>query len=97
MWWAESPSSKRRPYLILTREAGIIHLNALLAVPATRTVRNIPTEVGLDGDDGMPDTCALSLDNLTLMPKAFLVLRICRLRPARMVEVCHALRVATGC
>ena len=87
----------RRPYLVLTREAAIVHLNAVLAVPATRTVRAIPTEVELDLDDGMPEPCALSLDNLTLMPKAFLRRRICRLGSDRMVEVCQALRVATGC
>lgn len=97
VWWAESPTARRRPYLVLTREAAIIHLNALLAVPATRTVRAIPTEVALDTDDGMSEPCALSLDNLTVMPKSLLVDRLCRLGPARMVEVCQALRVATGC
>ncbi len=97
VWWAESPAAKRRPYLVLTREAAIPHLHSLLTVPASRTIRSIPTEVSLDGDDGMPEPCALSLDNVTLMPKAFLVERLCRLGPARMGEVCEALRVATGC
>jgi len=45
----------------------------------------------------MPRACALSLDNLTLMPKAFFRERICRLSPAKMREVCEALAVATGC
>lgn len=97
IWWAESPSAKRRPYLVLTRQAAIEHLNAVIAVPATRTVRHIPTEVSLDVDDGMPGPCALSLDNLTTMPKGFLVDRLCRLDIAKMSEACHALRVATGC
>lgn len=97
LWWAESPSRKRRPYLILTREAAIPVLNAVLAVPATRTVRGIPTEVALDGGDGMPESCALSLDNLAAMPKSMLVAQIGRLGPERMSQVCTALRVATGC
>ncbi len=49
-------------------------------------IRDIPTEVGLDVDDGMPLPCALSLDNLTTMPQAFLVERVCRLDIAKMAE-----------
>ena len=97
LWWAESPSAKRRPHLVLTRQAAIVHLHLVIAVPATRTVRHIATEVGLDVGDGMPQLCALSLDNLTSMPKAFLVERVCRLDIAKMAEVCRALQVATGC
>lgn len=97
MWWAESPSAKRRPYLVLTRQAAIDHLHSVLVVPATRTVRGIPTEVALDEGDGMPGPCALSLDNTALMPKAYLVQRLCRLDIAKMGEVCRALRIATGC
>src|SRR6185312_10634401 len=54
IWWAEHPDAGRRPFLVLTRQAAIPVLNALLAVPATRTIRQIPTEVVLDIDDGMP-------------------------------------------
>lgn len=97
LWWAESPSRKRRPYLVLTRQAAIPVLNAVLAVPATRTVRGIPTEVPLDRDDGMPEACALSLDGLTVMPKSMFVEQISRLGPERMSQVCTALRTATGC
>ena len=72
-------------------------LNAVLAVPATRTIREIPTEVVLDADDGMPEECALSLDNLTLVPKALFRSRITRLSGDRMGEVSTALALASGC
>lgn len=97
VWWVERPTIGRRPHLVLTRQPAIEILNALHAVPATRTVRGIPTEVLLSQDDGMPDDCALSLDNLTLVPKGFFVERICRLSAARMREVCMALSTATSC
>jgi mRNA interferase MazF len=87
----------RRPYLVLTRQAAIGSLHSVLAVPATRTVRQLPTEVVLDHQDGMPDGCALSLDNLGLMPKVFFRERITRLSVERMAEVCRALSPATGC
>lgn len=97
MWWAESPSEKRRPYLVITRQAAIPVLKAVMVVPATRSIRGIPTEVALDEGDGMPEACALSLDNVLTMPTAWLVRRICRLGPDRLREVCRALVIATGC
>ena len=66
-------------------------------MPATRTIRQIPTEVLLDIDDGMPEECALSLDNLTLVPKQLFRTRITRLSIERMNEVCRALTLASGC
>ena len=72
-------------------------LTALLAVPATRTIRQIPTEVVLDTNDGMPEECALSLDNLTLVPKELFRNRITRLSVDRMRDVCRALTLASGC
>jgi len=72
-------------------------LNAVLAAPATRTIREIPTEVVLDTGDGMPGECALSLDNLTLVPKALFGERITRLSVERMSDVCRALALASGC
>jgi mRNA interferase MazF len=72
-------------------------LNPLLAVPATRTLRQIPTEVVLDRVDGLPEECALSLDDLTLVPKELFRTRITRLSVERMSEVCRALTLASGC
>ena len=62
-------------------------------------VRNhlVHTQVPLSSEDGMPTRCALSFDNLTLMPKILFTERITRLGLDRMTEVCAALRVATGC
>ena len=97
IWWAEHPDAGRRPFLVLTRQAVIPVLNAVLAVPATRTIRRIPTEVMLDTGDGMPEECALSLDNLTLVPKELFLTRITRLSVERMSEVCRALTLASGC
>lgn len=72
-------------------------LNQVLAVPATRTVRGIPTEVGLGPDDGMPEQCVLSLDNVTLVRPSLCTMMITRLDEATMLQVCEALVVATGC
>ena len=97
VWWAESPRGGRRPHLILTRSAAIPVLHQLVCVPATRTIRWLPTEVRLDRDDGMPERCALTLDNVTPMPRAWLREHICTLGEDRLREVCRALSDAVDC
>jgi len=97
IWWLEHPDAGRRPAFILTRQAAIVVLNAVLVAPATRTLRGIPTEVLLGPDEGMPERCALSFDNLTTVPKALLTERITRLQPTKLAEICPALHIAAGC
>lgn len=72
-------------------------LHAYIAVPATRAVREIPTEVRVGPEDGMPEDSVLSLDNVAVVPRGFFMERICGLSVDRMAEVCSALAVATGC
>jgi mRNA interferase MazF len=93
----EHPVAGRRPHLVLTRDAAIDGLARVLGVPATRTIRGIPSEVELGPDDGLPDRCVLSFDNLRVVRKAHFVGRICTLGPERMDDVCRALAIATGC
>lgn len=97
VWWVEHPEAGRRPFLVLARQAAIPVLHAVLAVPATRTIREIPTEVVLRRADGLPEECALSLDNVTVVPKALFGERIARLPVERMHEVCRAFALASGC
>jgi len=97
VWWGEIEDVGRRPFLVMTRSAAIPVLHNLLAAPITRTIRNIPTEVPLGSGDGMPSDCAASFDNLRVVPKAYLVDRVCALDPIRMLEASRALRAAVDC
>jgi mRNA interferase MazF len=97
VWWVEHPDAGRRPACVVTRDATIPVLAAVLVAPATRAIRGIPTEVVLGREDGMPADCALSLDNVTTVPKALLTERIAALPPAKLDDLCRALRAATGC
>ncbi len=45
----------------------------------------------------MPAECAVTFDNLRVVPKAYLVDRICALGSTRLVEACTALRAAVDC
>lgn len=71
------------------RRAGLRRVQALSDPP--------PTEVVLDVVEGMPEDCALSLDNVTLVPKELFRTPITRLSIERMNEVCRALALASGC
>lgn len=97
MWWAEEPEIGRRPVLVLTRARAIEVLTWVLVAPATRSVRGIPTEVGLNQEDGMPEVCALTLDNVRPLRKSLLTNRISSLAPEKMDEVCRALATAVDC
>jgi len=97
IWWYEEPDRDPRPHLVLTRDEAIPVLTTLLAVPATRTIRRIPTEVALDEQDGMPAACVLTIDNLTTVEQMYLTSRITVLGPARMHQVCEALAFAAAC
>ena len=97
VWWVESPGAGRRPHLVLTRDAAIERLGTVLGVPATTTIRGIPSEVELGPEEGMPASCALTLDNMRVLRKSYFVERICQLGPEPMDRVCRALSVATGC
>jgi mRNA interferase MazF len=97
VWLYERPDRKPRPVLVLTRAEAIDTLSRILVVPATRSVRDIPTHVRLDESDGMREPCALALDNTFAPRKALLTRRIAKLESKKMDEVCRALRLATAC
>ena len=97
VWWYEDPRAGRRPFVILTRDEAIPVLNQLLAAPATRTIRGIPTEVRLGPQDGMPQECVLSLDNVTLVRPELCTSLVTRLGERVMTEVCEALGRAMAC
>ncbi|HEX2016694.1 MAG TPA: type II toxin-antitoxin system PemK/MazF family toxin [Solirubrobacteraceae bacterium] len=97
LWWLEEPGGGRRPVCILTRAEAIPVLRRVTVAPATRTIRDIPTEVDLGPEDGLPQRCVLTLDNVTTVPKALLVDHIATLPQRRLRELCVALEIALGC
>lgn len=97
IWWSEDPALGRRPVLVLSRDAVLGALARPLVAPLTTRVRDLPTEVSLDADDGVPRPCVVSLDNVQPLARAVLLERICALGPHRMAAVCDALAVAVEC
>lgn len=95
-WYMFRLPDKRRPVLILTRNEVIDHLNEIIVVPVTRMIRGLRTEVILTSDDGMPVTCALNFDHVSLAQRNRLSSVICNLPESRWSEVQLALNIACG-
>jgi mRNA interferase MazF len=95
--WLELAEEGRRPVCVITRQEAIPVLRNVMVALVSRTIRDIPTEVRLDEEDGMPADCVVTLDNLRTVPAALLTAPIARLSGEKMHAVCRALNVATGC
>lgn len=88
---------KLRPAVVMHRDFAGRALSAVLVVPLTTTIRNIPTAVRLGPADGVDHDCIASLDSLTPVAKEDFVRHIGSLSADRMAELCRALAVAVAC
>jgi mRNA interferase MazF len=96
VWWAET-DDKRRPVLVVTRTHAVPVLRGIVVAPVTRTIRAIRTEVALGPDEGLPEDCVASFDNLRRVDKGALTQRIGRLPPDRLLAICDALDALADC
>ena len=95
-WYRFPQPDKRRPVLLLTRDSALEFLGEVTVAPLTSTIRDIPTEVVLTSDDGMPRDCAINLDHIQTVPRGKLGAVVTTLGPKKMSEVRSALLFALG-
>lgn len=95
--WLEVEHDKRRPVLVLTPQPLAALLRKVLVAPLTTAIRGVPTEVMVGREDGVPRDSAVNCNDVRAVPAALLVDHVTDLSHGRMLEVCAALRVATGC
>lgn len=93
-WYPFGRPDKQRPVVVLTRGAALEFLSEVTVAPVTSTIRDIPTEVVLTRDDGMPRTCAANLDHIQTVSRAKVGALIATLRAERMAQIATALRFA---
>ncbi|PIU57468.1 MAG: hypothetical protein COS88_01010 [Chloroflexi bacterium CG07_land_8_20_14_0_80_51_10] len=92
VWWAELPPPiGRRPALLLSRNAAYRVRTSVTVATVTRTIRDIPVEVPLGPEDGMPTRCAVNLDNILPIPKSRLTERLTTLSDDKMTAVTKAI------
>ena len=73
----------------------MIHVEVMIA-PVTSTIRDIPSEVVLSEEDGMPRDCAANLDHIQTVSKSRVGALITILSSGRMDELRSALLFALG-
>lgn len=95
VWWAEA-ETMRRPVLVVTRSEATEVLTGIVVAPVTRTVRGIPTEIRLGPQDGLPDECVASFDNLQRVARSSLTERLGDIA-SRRYEICDALSALADC
>ncbi len=95
-WYTFRIPDKRRPVLVLTRNEVVGHLNEIIVVPVTRTIRGLRTEVIMTEADGMPTSCAVNFDHISLGHRDRFGSVLCTLSPERWAEVQSALLAACG-
>jgi mRNA interferase MazF len=95
-WYKFAKPDKNRPVVILTRDSALDFLGEVTVAPITSTIRDIPTEVLLTKEDGMPRDCAVNLDHIQTLSRAKIGPFITTLSPTRMSELRAALLFALG-
>jgi mRNA interferase MazF len=95
IWWAEV-ETMRRPVLVVSRSEAVAVLTGIVVAPLTRTIRGIASEVRLGPDEGLPEDCVASFDNLQRVRRSNLT-EIAGDLGLRRGEVCRALEAMADC
>ena len=80
--------------VILTRDAVLPTIGAVVVAIVTRTNRHLSTEVSLGRRQGLPVSCVANLDNFLTVPRARLSRLMGACDAAKLAEINAAIRVA---
>jgi len=93
-WYKFQSPDKNRPVLILTRDSILEYLGEVTVAPITSTIRDIPSEVFLSKEEGMPKDCAVNCDHIQTVSKGKIGSRITTLSSEKMDQVRNAILFA---
>jgi mRNA interferase MazF len=97
VWWADLPApAGRRPVVLISREEAYAVRALCTVVPVTTRIRNIPVEVPLGRDEGLPRKCVANADTIATIPRTTLVEYIGVLGAEKVTKLDAALRFALG-
>lgn len=95
-WYKFRQPDKKRPVVILTRDSALEFLGEVTIAPITTRIREIPTEVVLSPEDGMPRECVVNLDHVQTVSRGKVGALITTLSERRLKEIRQALLFALG-
>ena len=95
--WAElGPPAGRRPVLLLSRDEAYFIRELVIVAPVTTRMRNIPSEVPLSLEDGLPKPCVVNLDTITTVARASLQEKLTSLSTEKIKAVEGAIHFVLG-
>lgn len=95
IWWAElPPPTGRRPVVLLSRDEAYAIRALVTVAPVTTRIRQIPAEVPLGPEDGLPQPCVVNLDTILTIAKASLLEHLATLSAEKLEAVERAIRFA---
>jgi len=80
--------------MLLSRDEAYLVRRLVTVAPITTRVRNIPVEVPLGPEDGLPEACVINLDTIVTIAKSHLKARVIPLSDQKIGEAERALRFA---
>lgn len=93
-WYHFKAPDKKRPVVILTRDAILEYLGQVTVAPLTTTIRDIPSEVFLSRMNGMMRDCVINCDHIQTVSKNKIGGLITVLSSAKLHEVSEAVSFA---
>lgn len=90
-WYKFKSPDKKRPVVILTRDSILEYLGEVTVAPVTSKIRDIPSEVFLSKQDGMPNDCAINCDHIQTVSKSKVGSLITTLSHAKLGKIRNAI------
>jgi mRNA interferase MazF len=95
VWWAKLPRPVgRRPVVLASRDDAYGVRALVTVVPVTTRIRDIPVEVRLGREEGLPRRCVANADAITTIPKDALTELAGILGPDKVAALDAAIRFA---
>jgi mRNA interferase MazF len=95
VWWVEFPApAGRRPAVLVSRNEAYRVRSAVTVVPLTRTARDIPTEVPLGPEDGVPKKSVANADDVTTVATTRLRGQVATLSAVKLGALDRAIKFA---
>ena len=97
VWWANLPKpAGKRPVVLVSRDEAYAVRALVTVVPVTTNARNIPVEVLLGREEGLPRACVANADTIVTIPKISLAGYAGVLAPDKVSALDDAIRFALG-
>ena len=95
-WFRFASPDKRRPVVVLGRDDVLPSMAQVPVVPVSTQIRNLPWELVLTEEDGVPESCVVKVEWVRIVERRLLGRRIAAFPERRWSELRTALLHVLG-